>query len=120
LAGLDFLQGDFLAEGMDDVLRERLGGPADLVLSDMAANTIGHAQADHMRTMVLVEAAVDFAMRVLRPGGAFVAKVLGGGIDDALLAMLKKHFRSVKHAKPPSSRRESSESYVVAQQFRGE
>ena len=114
IAGFDFLQGDFLAEGMDDQLIEMLGGQPDLVLSDMAANTVGHPQTDHLRTMALVEAAADFAMRMLAPGGHFVAKVLGGGADGQLVQLLKQHFESVKHAKPPASRKESSETYLVA------
>jgi 23S rRNA (uridine2552-2'-O)-methyltransferase len=114
MAGLEFIQGDFLAEGMDDRLRELLGGPPDLVLSDMAANTVGHPQTDHLRTMALVEAAADFAVRTLSPGGAFVAKVLGGGAEGPLVAELKRRFESVRHAKPPSSRKESSETYLVA------
>lgn len=114
MAGLQFIQGDFLAEGMDDRLRDLLGGAPDLVLSDMAANTVGHPQTDHLRTMALVEAAADFAVRTLRPGGTFVAKVLGGGAEGPLVAELKRRFESVRHAKPPSSRKESSETYLVA------
>jgi 23S rRNA (uridine2552-2'-O)-methyltransferase len=114
MAGLRFLQGDFLAEGMDDRLIELLGGAPDLVLSDMAANTVGHPQTDHLRTMALVEAAAHFAVHVLRPGGTFVAKVLGGGAEGPLVAELKRRFESVRHAKPPSSRKESSETYLVA------
>ena len=114
IAGFEFLQGDFLAEGMDDELIAMLGGQPDLVLSDMAANTVGHPQTDHLRTMALVEAAADFAMRTLAPGGHFVAKVLGGGAEGQLVQLLKQHFESVKHAKPPASRKESSETYLVA------
>ncbi|WP_199556255.1 RlmE family RNA methyltransferase [Sandaracinobacteroides hominis] len=114
MAGLTFLQGDFLAEGMDERLIEMLGGKADLVLSDMAANTVGHNQTDHFRTMALVEAAAHFAARILRPGGSFVAKVLGGGADASVVAELKRQFETVKHAKPPSSRKESSETFLVA------
>ncbi len=114
MAGLQFVQGDFLAEGMNDTLRELLGGAPDLVLSDMAANTVGHPQTDHLRTMALVEAAADFAVRTLKPGGTFVAKVLGGGAEGPLVAELKRRFESVRHAKPPSSRKESSETYLVA------
>ena len=100
-------------------LREALGGPADLVLSDMAANTVGHPQTDHLRTMALVEAGLEFAIEVLRPGGAYVAKVLAGGADNQLVAEMKRHFTTVKHAKPPASRKDSSEWYVVAQGFKG-
>jgi 23S rRNA (uridine2552-2'-O)-methyltransferase len=117
---VEFLQMDFLDESAPGRLTETLGGPADLVLSDMAANTVGHAKTDHLRTMGLVEAALDFAASVLRPGGAFVAKVLAGGADHELVAELKRRFATVKHAKPPASRKESSEWYVVAQGFKGE
>ncbi len=114
MAGLTFVQGDFLEDGMDEKLIALMGGPADLVMSDMAANTVGHPQTDHLRTMALVEAAADFAVRVLRPGGTFVAKVLGGGAEGPLVAELKRRFDSVRHAKPPASRKESSETYLVA------
>jgi 23S rRNA (uridine2552-2'-O)-methyltransferase len=119
LEGVTILQLDFMDESAPDQLREALGGPADLVLSDMAANTVGHPQTDHLRTMALVEAALLFATEVLRPGGAFVAKVLAGGADSQLVAELKKNFTAVKHAKPPASRKGSSEWYVVAQGFKG-
>ena len=119
IAGFEFLLGDFLADGMDDRLIEMLGGQADLVLSDMAANTVGHPQTDHLRTMALVEAAAYFAIRVLKPGGVFVAKVLGGGAEGALVAELKRRFTSVKHAKPPASRKDSSETFLVATGFKG-
>ena len=114
MAGLTFVQGDFLEDGMDEKLIALMGGPADLVMSDMAANTVGHPQTDHLRTMALVEAAADFAVRFLRPGGTFVAKVLGGGAEGPLVAELKRRFDSVRHAKPPASRKESSETYLVA------
>jgi 23S rRNA (uridine2552-2'-O)-methyltransferase len=117
--GADLLQLDFLADEAPERLREGLGGPADLVLSDMAANTVGHPQTDHLRTMALVEAGLEFAGEVLRPGGAFVAKVLAGGADHQLVAELKRRFAAVKHAKPPASRKGSSEWYVVAQGFKG-
>ena len=113
------LQMDFIDDAAPDRLQEALGGPPDLVLSDMAANTVGHAQTDHLRTMGLVEAALEFAVNNLRPGGAFVAKVLAGGADSQLVAELKRHFTAVKHAKPPASRKGSSEWYVVAQGFKG-
>jgi 23S rRNA (uridine2552-2'-O)-methyltransferase len=118
--GAILLQMDFLDDAAPARLREALGGPADLVLSDMAANTVGHPQTDHLRTMALVEAGLDFAGGVLRPGGAFVAKVLAGGADSGLVAQLKRRFASVKHAKPPASRKGSSEWYVVAQGFKRE
>jgi 23S rRNA (uridine2552-2'-O)-methyltransferase len=117
--GAVILQMDFLAEDAPERLREALGGPADLVLSDMAANTVGHPQTDHLRTMGLVEAGLEFAGEVLKPGGAYVAKVLAGGADNHLVAELKRRFTTVKHAKPPASRKGSSEWYVVAQGFKG-
>ena len=117
--GVTILQMDFMADDAPDQLKEALGGPADLVLSDMAANTVGHQQTDHLRTMGLVEAGLLFATEVLRPGGAYVAKVLAGGADSALVAEMKRHFATVKHAKPPASRKDSSEWYVIAQGFKG-
>ncbi|MCM8731012.1 RlmE family RNA methyltransferase [Hephaestia sp. GCM10023244] len=117
--GVTILQLDFMDHRAPDLLTEALGGPPDLVLSDMAANTVGHQQTDHLRTMALVEAGAWFAADVLRPGGAFVAKVLAGGADSSLVAELKRNFTTVKHAKPPASRKESSEWYVVAQGFKG-
>ncbi|MDT9599051.1 RlmE family RNA methyltransferase [Sphingosinicella rhizophila] len=117
--GATLLQMDFMADEAPDRLREALDGPADLILSDMAANTVGHPQTDHLRTMGLVEAALLFATEVLKPGGAFVAKVLAGGADANLVAELKRRFGTVKHAKPPASRKGSSEWYVVAQGFKG-
>jgi 23S rRNA (uridine2552-2'-O)-methyltransferase len=119
LDGVTILQMDFMDEDAPEKLRDGLGGPADLVLSDMAANTVGHQQTDHLRTMALVEAGLEFAREVLRPGGAYVAKVLAGGADNALVAELKRSFTTVKHAKPPASRKDSSEWYVVAQGFKG-
>ncbi len=119
IEGVDILEMDFMADDAPARLREALGGDADLVLSDMAANTVGHPQTDHLRTMGLVEAGLAFATEILRPGGAFVAKVLAGGADHALVAELKRHFATVKHAKPPASRKGSSEWYVVAQGFKG-
>lgn len=118
LDGVTILKMDFMSDAAPAVLAEALGGAADLVLSDMAANTVGHPQTDHLRTMALVEAALMFACEVLRPGGAFVSKVLAGGADSALVAELKRNFTAVKHAKPPASRKGSSEWYVVAQGFK--
>ena len=115
LDGVTILELDFMDDSAPGLLIEALGGGPDLVLSDMAANTVGHKQTDHLRTMGLVEAAAQFAIDHLAPGGAFVAKVLAGGTDLALLMLLKKHFTSVKHAKPPASRKDSSEWYVIAQ-----
>jgi len=117
--GVVILQMDFMDDAAPDRLKDALGGTADLVLSDMAANTVGHPQTDHLRTMALVEAGLEFACEVLRPGGAFVAKVLAGGADNDLVAELKRQFTTVKHAKPPASRKDSSEWYVVAQGFKG-
>jgi 23S rRNA (uridine2552-2'-O)-methyltransferase len=116
--GVEILQMDFMEDEAPQRLRDALGGPADLVLSDMAANTVGHPQTDHLRTMGLVEAGLHFAIEALRPGGTFVAKVLAGGADNNLVAELKRHFTTVKHAKPPASRKGSSEWYVVAQGFK--
>ena len=117
--GVTILQLDFMDEEAPAQLQQALGGPADLVLSDMAANTVGHQQTDHLRTMALVEAGLECARDVLRPGGAYVAKVLAGGADHQLVAELKRSFATVKHAKPPASRKDSSEWYVVAQGFKG-
>ena len=117
--GVTILLLDFMDDSAPDRLIEALGGAPDLVLSDMAANTVGHAQTDALRTMALVEAATDFAIKVLRPGGAFVSKVFAGGADSALVAELKRNFTSVKHAKPPASRKGSVEWFVVAQGFKG-
>ena len=119
IEGVAVLQLDFMAEEAPRLLTEALDGAPDLVLSDMAANTVGHKQTDHLRTMGLVEAAAQFAVETLGEGGTFVAKVLAGGTDNELLALLKRHFRTVKHAKPPASRKGSSEWYVVAQGFKG-
>jgi 23S rRNA (uridine2552-2'-O)-methyltransferase len=99
-------------------IREALVGPADLVLSDMAAPTTGHRATDHIRTTALFEAALDMSQDVLKPGGAFVGKVFQGGATGALLARVKKHFAQVKHVKPPASRAESVELYLVALGFR--
>ena len=117
IEGVAILQMDFMADEAPAALAGALGGAPNLVLSDMAANTVGHKQTDHLRTMGLVEAAAHFAVETLAEGGAFVAKVLAGGTDAELLALLKQHFRTVKHAKPPASRKGSSEWYVVAQGF---
>jgi 23S rRNA (uridine2552-2'-O)-methyltransferase len=118
MAGVIIFREDFLDSHVPALLREALGGEADLILSDMAANTVGHKQTDHLRTMALCEAAVEFAADFLKPGGAFVAKVFAGGADGALLTRMKQLFTTVKHAKPPASRKDSSEWYVVAQGFK--
>ena len=120
IEGVTIYQMDFMADEAPEALASALDGPPDLVISDMAANTVGHKQTDHLRTMGLVETAADFAIQHLAPGGAFIAKVLAGGTDTDLLALLKKHFATVKHAKPPASRKDSSEWYVIAQGFKGD
>jgi 23S rRNA (uridine2552-2'-O)-methyltransferase len=117
--GVAIFQMDFLDDRAPDLLIEALGGAPDLVLSDMAANTVGHPQTDALRTMALVETAHAFAVDVLVPGGTFVGKVFAGGADSALVAEMKRNFTTVKHAKPPASRKGSSEWYVVAQGFKG-
>ncbi len=118
VAGVDFTQLDFLDPAAPDKLKAMLGGPADVVLSDMAANATGHRQTDHLKIMALVDAGAEFAREVLRPGGAFLAKVIQGGTENELLAMLKRDFTSVKHVKPAASRADSAELYVVATGFR--
>ncbi len=118
VAGAVFLQGDFTEPAAVERLAAELGGKADLVLSDMAPNTTGHAATDHLRIVALAEAALAFAIDVLAEGGGFVAKVFQGGAEKAMLDRLKRHFASVRHAKPPASRKESSELYVVATGFR--
>lgn len=117
--GVRFLQLDFLDETAPDKLKAALGGPADVVLSDMAAPTTGHRETDHLRIIGLAEAALDFAEDVLAPGGSFVCKVFQGGAEGELLARLKQNFETVKHAKPKASRQDSAEMYVVATGFRG-
>jgi len=118
VAGVNFAKIDFLDQGAPGKLKEMLGGPVDVVLSDMAANATGHAQTDHLKIMALVEAAADFAREVLAPGGTFLAKVLQGGTETGLLASLKRDYKSVKHVKPPSSRSDSAELYLLATGFR--
>jgi 23S rRNA (uridine2552-2'-O)-methyltransferase len=117
--GVTILQMDFLDDTAPDRLIEELGGAPDLVLSDMAANTVGHPQTDALRTMALVETALAFAIDVLQPGGTFVSKVFAGGADSTLVAEMKRNFATVKHAKPPASRKGSVEWFVVAQGFKG-
>ena len=118
VAGATLLLGDFTDPDMAERLAAELGGKADVVLSDMAPNTTGHAATDHLRIMALAETALAFALEVLAEGGAFVAKVFQGGAERQMLEQLKWHFASVRHAKPPSSRKESTELYVVATGFR--
>ena len=119
LTGVEFAQFDFLDPMAPDKLKAMLGGPADVVLSDMAANATGHRKTDHLKIMVLVEAAAAFAAEVLKPGGTFLAKVLQGGTEGSLLADLKRDYSSVKHIKPAASRADSAELYVLASGFRG-
>jgi 23S rRNA (uridine2552-2'-O)-methyltransferase len=119
VAGVDFVQLDFLDPSAPETLKAMLGGPADVVLSDMAANATGHARTDHLKIMALVEAAAEFAREVLAPGGSFLAKVLQGGTEAALLKALKRDFKQVKHIKPPASRADSAELYLLASGFRG-
>ncbi len=116
--GADFIEGDFMAEGMEARLVALLGGQADIVLSDMAPNTSGHVATDHLRIMALAETALAFACDILAPGGAFVAKLFQGGAEREMLTTLKQRFRQVRHAKPPASRKDSKEMYVVATGFR--
>ncbi len=118
VAGADLLELDFLAPEAPAALKALLDGKADVVLSDMAAPTTGHSATDHWRIMGLAEAAYDFAREILAPGGTFVAKVFQGGTEQTLLDLLKRDFTSVRHAKPPASRAESAEVYVVAMGFR--
>jgi 23S rRNA (uridine2552-2'-O)-methyltransferase len=119
VTGAIVLQGNFQDDATEQAVRAALDGPADLVLSDMAPNTSGHSATDHLRIVALAELALDFAAKVLTPGGGFVAKVFQGGTERALLAALKRDFAAVRHAKPPASRKDSSELYVVATGFRG-
>jgi 23S rRNA (uridine2552-2'-O)-methyltransferase len=119
IPNVDFARLDFLAEDAPERLRAMLGGPADVVLCDMAANATGHRKTDHLKIMALVEAAAEFAREVLSPGGAFLAKVIQGGTENELLASLKRDFASVRHIKPPASRSDSAELYVLATGFRG-
>jgi 23S rRNA (uridine2552-2'-O)-methyltransferase len=117
--GVDFLKLDFLDPSAPDILKERLGGKADVVLSDMAANATGHRKTDHLKIVGLVEAAAEFAAEILAPGGAFLAKVIQGGTEGELLAMLKRDFATVRHVKPAASRADSAELYMLATGFRG-
>jgi 23S rRNA (uridine2552-2'-O)-methyltransferase len=116
--GVNSIKLDFLDHAAPEKLKEMIGGPADVVLSDMAANATGHARTDHLKIMALVEAAAEFAREVLAPGGTFLAKVLQGGTEAALLTSLKRDYKSVKHVKPPASRTDSAELYLLATGFR--
>jgi 23S rRNA (uridine2552-2'-O)-methyltransferase len=119
MVGVDFITLDFLAPEAPKLLTDLLGGPADLVLSDMAANTTGHKQTDHLRIIGLAETAAEFAREILAPGGSYLAKVFQGGTEGTLLADLKRDFTSVRHVKPNASRADSSELYVLATGYRG-
>src|SRR3984885_7642392 len=119
IAGVEFLQLDFLDNAAPDRLKAMLGGKVDVVLSDMAANATGHRPTDHLRIMALAEAATHFAREVLAEGGSFLCKVLQGGTEASLLAELKRDFATVKHVKPPASRSDSAELYLLARGFRG-
>jgi 23S rRNA (uridine2552-2'-O)-methyltransferase len=119
LPGVEFRVFDFLDPAAPDFLKDMLGGPADVVLSDMAANATGHRKTDHIKIVALVEAATEFAREVLAPGGTFLAKVIQGGTENALLTALKKDFATVKHVKPLASRADSAELYLLAMGFRG-
>jgi 23S rRNA (uridine2552-2'-O)-methyltransferase len=119
IEGAEIVQGDFMDPAMPERLAAALGGAADVVLSDIAPNTTGHAGTDHIRIVALAELALDFAVQILSPEGAFVAKVFQGGLEKQILDLLKQNFRIVRHAKPPASRKDSSELYVVATGFRG-
>lgn len=120
LPGVEFIKMDFMDVDAEDALLALLkDGRADVVLSDMAAPTVGHQRTDHLRIMALAEAAADFACRILKPNGTFLCKVFQGGTEKTLLDLLKKSFRSVRHVKPPASRKDSAELYVLAMGFRG-
>jgi len=119
IAGAELHELDFLADDADAQVRDWLGGRVDVVLSDLAAASSGHPQTDHLRITLMLEAAADFAMDVLEPGGTLVAKVLSGGADAALVQWLNRAFAKVVHVKPPASRKDSSEKYLVASGFRG-
>ncbi|RDI59890.1 RlmE family RNA methyltransferase [Microvirga subterranea] len=119
MPGVEFIELDFLDESAPGKLVEMLGGPADIVMSDMAANTTGHKKTDHLRIMGLAEAAIYFAREILAPGGVFIAKVFQGGTEGQLLADLKRDFAVVRHVKPAASRSDSAELYVMATGFRG-
>jgi len=116
--GVTILEMDFTEDEAPEALIQLTGEGVDIVMSDMAPNTVGHRQTDHLRIMALVELAYDFAIQVLKPGGTFLAKVWQGGAQNDLVAQMKKDFKTVKHIKPPASRQDSSESFVVAQGFR--
>lgn len=119
ISGATVLLHDFLDEAAPGLLKETLGGKVDIVLSDMAAPATGHAATDHLKIMALCEAALEFAFEILDTNGIFIAKVLQGGTENQLLQAMKKHFKTVRHVKPPASRSDSAEMYVVATGYRG-
>jgi 23S rRNA (uridine2552-2'-O)-methyltransferase len=119
IPGAEIHQLDFLSDGADAQIKDWLGGEADVVMSDMAAASTGHQQTDHLRIIALCEAAAELAFDVLAPGGTFVAKVLAGGAEAGLQTLLKQRFDKVANIKPPASRSDSSEKFVVATGFRG-
>lgn len=119
IPGAELIVLDFLDEEAPDIIKEKLGGPVDIVLSDMAASASGHRQTDHLKIMALCEAALDFAIEVLNEDGVFLAKVLKGGTENELLNTMKKSFKTVRHIKPKASRANSAEAYVLATGFRG-
>ena len=119
IPGAEIMQLDFTEDGADEKVKAALGGPADAVISDMAAPTTGHKQTDHLRIVMMCDLALEFAIDVLAPGGVFIAKVLKGGTENELLERMKKNFTHVRHAKPEASRADSREAYVVATGFRG-
>lgn len=119
IPGAELIVLDFLEDEAPDIIKEKLGGPVDIVLSDMAASASGHRQTDHLKIMALCEAALDFAIEVLNKDGVFLAKVLKGGTENELLNAMKKSFKTVRHIKPKASRANSAEAYVLAMGFRG-
>ena len=119
IPGAAILELDFTADDAPARLKAELGGPADVVLSDLSPATTGHAKTDHLRIVMLAELAAHFALEVLAPGGAFIAKMFQGGTEEGLLKELKRAFETVRHIKPPASRKESAEMYLVATGFRG-
>lgn len=119
IPGATLLEGDFMADDAPDRLKAEMGGPADVVMSDMAASATGHKATDHLRIMHLCELALDFAIEVLKPGGSFLAKVLQGGAEKDLMDMLRTNFKVVRHVKPKASRADSAEMYVLATGFKG-
>jgi 23S rRNA (uridine2552-2'-O)-methyltransferase len=119
IEGADLMQADFTEPGVGEVLMQKLGGKADLVLSDMAHNTVGHRETDHLKILGLIEAGADFSITYLKPGGAFLTKTFQGGAVGEVMSRLKRTFAEVRHVKPKASRADSSEVYLIATGFRG-